>query len=535
MNKPKDGIFDEVLKGCAHEISLDPHGRLFPQEAHGVDSNVLSQSYLRLQTIYALGREICGTIEVEKLLEAIIDAIRRLVPLERCLVVSVDPAGKLKILKSYNVEINGDFDSWPVSRSIISKSLREGVSILSSDAIHDDRFSDIDSVNVQNIRSVICVPLGPGGPSTGVIYADSRLKCGCFSEMDLYFLTALSHYIDVAVRNANKLEEVRLQCRLSDERCATLQQELLGQHRIVGSSRILLKAYERLKRAAAKEIPILLTGETGTGKELFAKATHKLSGRSRKAFMPLNIAELSESIIESELFGHEKGSFSGASIARTGRLEMSNEGTLFLDEVAEIPVHIQAKLLRVLETGDFIKVGGTKWIHTDVRLVCATNKALETLVKEGKFREDLYFRLKGATIFIPPLRERKEDIPELVKYYLKVIKSEKSFTQAAIECMVNYAWPGNVRQLIHFVQEMEAVCESEVIDSSDLPDYIRKGVQDDGTLATDFPALPCLLAQVEEKHFRKALALCNGNNEEAIRKLGISRATFFERKKRYRL
>lgn len=535
MDERKDGIYDDALKGCIREISLDPHGRLFPQEAHGIDAKTLSESYLRLQTIYALGREICGTIEVERLLEAIIDAIRRLVPLERCLVASVDPPGKVKILRSHNIEAGGDFDFWPVSRSIISKSLREGVSILSSDAIHDDRFSNIDSVNVQNIRSVICVPLGPGGSSTGVIYADSRVKCGCFSELDLYFLTALSHYIDVAVRNAKKLEEVKNQCRLSDERSEALQQELLGQHRIVGSSRILIKAYESLKRAAAKEIPILLAGETGTGKELFAKATHKLSRRSRKTFMPLNIAELSEAIIESELFGHEKGSFSGATAARRGRLEMSDEGTLFLDEVAEIPVHIQAKLLRVLETGDFMRVGGTRWIHTDVRLVCATNKDLETLVKEGKFREDLYFRLKGATIRIPPLRDRKGDIPELIGFYLKVTKSERSFTQAAVECMVNYAWPGNVRQLIHFVQEMEAVCESEVIDSSDLPEYIRKSVRDDAPLTTDFPPLPCLLAQVEEKHFRKALALSNGNNEEAIRKLGISRATFFERKKRYRL
>ncbi len=275
-------------------------------------------------------------------------------------------------------------------------------------------------------------------------------------------------------------------------------------------------------------------GETGTGKELFAKAAHKLSKRGDKVYMPLNIAELSETIIESELFGHEKGAFSGALGRKVGRLEMSDGGTLFLDEIAEIPLHIQAKLLRVLETGEFMRVGGSQWIHTDMRLICATNKGLEELVRDGRFRKDLFYRLKGATINIPALRERSQDIPELVTYALKKIGSNKFFSSPSLDMMKRYSWPGNVRQLINLVQELDAVCESDIINLRDLPVYIGSAApqKEDGS---HFPTLQTMLSQVEEEHFQKAITLAKGNNEQALKLLGISRATFFERKKRYKL
>lgn len=215
------------------------------------------------------------------------------------------------------------------------------------------------------------------------------------------------------MRNASKLAKATAERQLSDERWAALQQELLRDHEIVlGRSQKLLDAYELLRRVADKQVPILLLGETGTGKELFAKAAHDLNTkRAKKIFLPLNIAALSETLIEAELFGHEKGAYTGAAIMRRGKFELADGGTLFLDEVAEIPLHIQPKLLRVLETGEFERIGAAKPMHSDVRLICATNKDLEGEIRKGRFRDDLYWRLKGLTIQLPALRERLEDIP----------------------------------------------------------------------------------------------------------------------------
>ena len=522
----------EALESCTQEIIIDPHGDLFPDRIEETDEKTVSESYRRLQMIYDIGRNICSTTDLDNLLKKTIEALIRSIALERCFIAAFNEEYKLEPLINHNIKLSEDISEWPTSKTIITRALKDSISILSADALQDERFSHVQSIDYHNIRSVICVPLGPKGSSNGIIYADNRLTSRSFSQLDLHFVTALSHYIDLGIRNARELTEAKSRQQLSDERCEVLQQELLREHQVVGKSLKLLETYEDLRRIAVKEVPILLLGKTGTGKELFAKAAHKLSKRSDKVFMPLNIAELSETIIESELFGHEGGAFTGALKRKIGRLELTNEGTLFLDEVAEIPLHIQAKLLRVLETGEFMRAGGTQLCHTDVRLVCATNSDLENLVAQGQFREDLYYRLKGATIKIPPLRERTGDIPELVNHALKKIGSDKAFSPSAIRRMQKYSWPGNVRQLIHMVQELDAVHESQTIQAKKLPEYIGTSTR---YKESDFPPLKDVLAQIEEKHFRQALDFSKGDNNRAIKLLGISRATYFERKKRYNL
>lgn len=532
MNKKTHENKKGSAKPSKQEITIDPYSNLFHDQLKDIDNSIILESYRRLQLIYDLGQKICAITDLEKLLKTIIKALISSISLERCFIAKFEETGKLIPLITHNIELNEDISKWPISKSVINKVLKEGLAILSSDTFQDERFSRAASVDLHNIRSVICTPLGYKDACTGIIYLDNTLKSGTFSEHDLHFLTALTHYIDLGIRNATELSEIKSQQQLSDERCKALQRELLQEHQIIGKSQKLLNAYEDLKHLAVTGVPIILTGETGTGKELFAKAAHKISNRAEKIFMPLNIADRTETMIESELFGHEKGVFTGAFTKRIGLLETANGGTLFLDEVSEIPIHIQTKLLRVLETGEFMRVGATKSVSTNVRLICATNKDLEECVRKNQFREDLYYRLYGGTIHIPPLCERSEDIPELIRYFLKNIRSKKTFSKSAMKQMMAYTWPGNVRLLQKVVEASVAMCEAETIDIGYLPPNIRSSTIHQ---VPHFPHLKDVLSEVEEKHFRRALELSKNNNDRAIKLLGISRATYFERKKRYKL
>ncbi len=528
INKGDDRYDDVTL-----EVVMDPHDEdLFPGPIGDKDETLLLESYRRLKSIYALSRKICATTHLEDLLNKIVETLITLIPLERCFIAVVTETGELQPIICHNITLPDKMNDWPVSNTILSKAVKEGISILSSDALIDERFSKVKSISFHNIQSVICVPLGPKESCNGIIYCDNRWDTHPFSEHDLYFLSVLSHYIDLSIRNAAEFSEIQSQRQLSDERCSILQNELLRDHKIVGNSQKMLKVYDDLKRYAEKDVSILLLGETGTGKELFAKAVHKLSNRCNKIFLPLSIAELSQTIIESELFGHEKGAFSGALSRKIGRLEIADQGTLFLDEIGEIPLYIQAKLLRVFETGQFMRVGGTKFLHTNVRLVCATNRDLQDMIRKDLFREDLFYRLKGATINIPPLRERKEDITALFEYALKKIGSKKNISKLTAKHMKRYFWPGNVRQLMHLAQELDAICRFETIEWRDLPAYMVNTAryQDD-----KFIPLKDVLAQVEENHIRRALELTDGDKNKSIQLLGVSRATFFERIKRYKL
>ena len=519
----------------AREYFVDPEADLFLQIPGGGDTKDLQESNRRLQIIYDLGRLICEATELDKVLVNVMAALPRLVDFERCFVATYDVDGKLRARAAYNIELSEDSAAWPVSKTLINRVLQEGISLLSSDALQDGQFSKISSITLYKTRSMMCVPLGPKDGRIGLIYADNTRKASSFSPVDLLFLTALSHYIYLGLRNASAIAKVTAERTLSDARWTTLQQELLREHQIVGKSTRLLAAYERLRRVAEKDAPILLLGETGTGKELFAKAAHNLSQRARKVFMPLNIVELAENLVESELFGHEKGAFTGAIARKIGRLELANGGTLFLDEVAEIPLHIQRKLLRVLEERRIERVGGAEPIPLNVRLICATNKDLQAAMQKGEFRDDLYFRLHGVSIQIPPLRERAEDLPELIQHFLGKLGSAKSFTAAAIRRMQSYTWPGNVRQLARVVEEIDAICERDEVREDDLPAYFGKTPALSPADPSPFVPLHELVAKIEREHIRRALEIAEGNNERAIKLLGISRATFFGRKEVYGL
>jgi two-component system response regulator HydG len=303
--------------------------------------------------------------------------------------------------------------------------------------------------------------------------------------------------------------------------------------------------YRVLRRVSPTMMPILIEGESGTGKELTARAIHLNSHRKDKGFYPINCAGLAESLLESELFGHVKGAFTGATADRKGLFQLADKGTLFLDEIGDMPPAMQAKLLRVLEDGLVMPVGGTAPIKVDTRFISATNHNLAKLVEERKFRQDLYFRIKGVSVTLPPLRNRPQDIPELFGYFLKQTCEELGrdihlITEPAMRAMMSYDWPGNIRQLNNVIRAMVAMCDGDTLDLRDLPPEISRIRQLQAPSLAGVSYIPDDMAgkplqEVEREHIRRTLELTGHNRSEAAKILQIGERTLYRKIKEYKL
>ena len=310
---------------------------------------------------------------------------------------------------------------------------------------------------------------------------------------------------------------------------------------IKGKNPAMQGIFEVIRRVAGTNITVLIEGESGTGKELLARAIHVNSHRRNRAFKPVNCAGLTESLLESELFGHSKGAFTGAATDRKGLFEIADKGTLFLDEIGDMPLNMQAKLLRVLEDGIVVPVGSNKPVVVDVRVISATNHDLAKLIEEKKFRQDLYFRIKGVSLTVPPLRTRIEDIPELANHFLRQTADEigkkiKGFSDVAMSILINFAWPGNIRQLRNAVRTMAVMCDKDRVDVADIPPDIYKPRQLPGA-AVVFPvdATAASLNDLERQAIVKTLIETGGNREKAAKILGIGERTLYRKIKEYNL
>lgn len=339
--------------------------------------------------------------------------------------------------------------------------------------------------------------------------------------------------LEIIIRRA--LESVSLK-----EENTELKRKLgssFGVKGMIGNSAKMKNIIETIEQVAPTRTTVLISGESGTGKELVAQAIHQCSGRTGK-FVPVHCSALPDNLIESELFGHERGAFTGAVEMRKGRFELAEGGTIFLDEIGEIPLHIQVKLLRVLESRSFERIGGSETIVTDARVVAATNRDLKKMVEEGTFREDLFYRLDVVSLEIPPLRERKEDIPLLVKHYLDVFNKENGkdigITETAMASLCAYAWPGNIRELRNCVERMVVLCRGKMIDLENVPVDIREGVTP-GIAKTVLSQPSCDLECNEKMLIERALNECGGNRTKAAEKLGISRRTLHRKLHTYNL
>ncbi|HNR52792.1 MAG TPA: sigma-54 dependent transcriptional regulator [Deltaproteobacteria bacterium] len=336
-----------------------------------------------------------------------------------------------------------------------------------------------------------------------------------------------------------KMEQAMEHCRLKEEN--RILKEIIGEHfdtrNIIGKSPSMIRLLETTSKAAASDATVLITGESGTGKEMIAGAIHFNSTRENHPFIKLNCAAISEGLLESELFGHERGAFTGAVRRREGRFSQAHRGTLFLDEISEMSMAMQAKLLRVIQEKEFTRVGGEEVLTVDVRIITATNRDLLAEVQQGNFREDLYYRLNVINLKVPPLRERREDIPLLAEHFLKMFsakndKAIKGFTPQAMDRLIRYRWPGNVREMMNAVESAVVLSDSEYISESDL-----------SLLHAELPSLEAVapvsadlpLEEVEKTTILKTLEISGGNKSEAARKLGITRATLHKKLKKYRV
>jgi transcriptional regulator with GAF, ATPase, and Fis domain len=399
-----------------------------------------------------------------------------------------------------------------VSRTIVERVLRDREALLIG------RGEASGSVAAAGIRSLACVPLpGPEGP-LGVLYVDTSVPGGGLTGEHLQWLAAAAALAAGPLAAALRAERLERENR-------RLQEAELG-HGLVGESPALRRAWDVITRAAPTSTTVLILGESGTGKELAARAIHGASRRAGKPFVAINCATLSETLLESELFGHERGAFTGAVERKTGKLEVAHGGTLFLDEVGEMPPQLQARLLRVLQERTFERVGSTKPIQVDIRLVAATNRDLLKAISEGTFRADLYYRLNVVSITMPPLRERREDIPLLASHFAALhgrdIRGRESGISAeARALLVRYDWPGNVRELGNVIERAVVLGADDTIRPEDLPEALLETAPAQATDAAPTPRFHEALNGLKRRLIVEAVHESGGNITRAAERLDL--------------
>jgi Nif-specific regulatory protein len=487
---------------------------------------------IQLRALYDMIRALNSETDPEALLPAILDMALGAVHAERGMILLTDPAtGGFSVRLSRNLEKETASDAEAYSRGIAAQA-GEGQSILALDAGHDERFKDLKSVSLYRIRSLMCVPLRSRGRIVGTVYLDSRREGRMFSQEDLRFVEAFADHAALALENA------RARARLEEEnrRLRAVAGERTSFASIIGRSQPMQRVFDLLQTIAKSELPVLVLGESGTGKELVAKAIHFHGPRKAKVFLSENCAALPESLLESTLFGHVRGAFTGADRDRAGLFEQADGGTLFLDEVGDMSPTMQARLLRVLQEGEVRRVGDERVVHVDVRVIAATNKDLEKEIREGRFREDLFYRLNVLSVPLPPLRERPGDIALLTASLVERIAKERGratprVDNEVLDLLERYSWPGNVRQLENVLQRLSLLAGDGAVTLSVLEsdENLRRTFLEDRA-----PAVPVLsLAKNEEEQIRRALEETAGNRDRAARLLGISRATVYRKIKEY--
>jgi Nif-specific regulatory protein len=408
-----------------------------------------------------------------------------------------------------------------VSQTIVRRVMSEGVSILSNDTQTGTSFSEIESIVALQIRSLLAVPIAVHERRLGVLYLSTSDPHSIFDESHLQLMTAIAGVAAVAIENVRHLEWLESENR-------RLVEEINIAHNMIGESPRLQEVHKFIAKVARHDTTVLIRGESGTGKELVARAIHLNSKRASKPFVAINCAALPEALLESELFGHEKGAFTGAMLQKKGKLEVADGGTVFLDELGEMSAALQAKLLRVLQEREFDRVGGTRPIRTDIRLVAATNRDLEEMMRQGTFRTDLYYRLKVATILLPPLRERREDIPLLATYFMartaeKCNRVVRGLTPEARKYLLNYHWPGNVRELENVIESAIVLGVSEWIRPEDLAEILLEAGNDEGeVIEGGQPAkYHDAILEAKKRVILEANEKAGGNLTEAARLLGL--------------
>jgi Nif-specific regulatory protein len=399
-----------------------------------------------------------------------------------------------------------------VNQAILRRVLNEGVAILENGGPES---GDDGAEEQKGSRSVLCAPMTGTGRTLGILYLETT-DAATFKQDDLQLVSAIANLAAMGLENARQFERLGMENqRLRAEVCLT--------HDMVGRGARMREVYQFIERVAPSDSTVLIQGESGTGKELAARAIHKNSPRKNHPFVALNCAALTETLLESELFGHEKGAFTSAICQKKGYLEVAEGGTIFLDEIGELPPILQAKLLRVLQEREFVRVGGTKTMKINVRFLAATNRDLQKSVREEKFRGDLFHRLNVISITLPALREHPEDIPALAEHFLaryamKAVRKVTGLSEQARACLLHYDWPGNIRELENAMERAVVVGSSDLILPEDLPDTLVETGANHGPSAAKYHDA---IRDLKKQLILNALEQSGGNITEAAKLLGV--------------
>ena len=470
-----------------------------------------------LEQLVELSASMMRDTEPEQLFAVMLKGLVALTGSEKGFVIVLHD-GERHLAAAHNVD-NEKLDITKVSDSIVDQVVEHLQPLLVSDAAKDSRFGKAKSVVDMRLSSVMCVPLIYRRDLLGVLYLANDSVTDLFTERDLDMLRVFAAQASLVVYHALQLNQLRV-----DNRNLRSQLQQASQGEMIGTCPPMKAMFKVLRRVAPTDLSVLVLGETGTGKELVAKEIHKLSARRDRPFVAINCGAIPENLLESELFGHRKGSFTGAVADKIGKVEAATGGSLFLDEIGEMPMNLQVKLLRVLQERVIERVGDLEPRPVDIRVIAATNKDLELLISDGAFREDLYYRLNEMAVHLPPLRDRGEDIVVLGQYFLNQYREQygskpRGFTNQALLAMKNYFWPGNVRELENRIKKAVIMSDRALLNPDDL------GLEG-GQKRSIQP-----LSEAEEAfkldYIRKALDLNNWNKAQTARDLGVDARTIF--------
>lgn len=491
-----------------------------------------------LSTLYEVSKAINSSTDLEVIMKEIMDALHEQMGMERGTLTLLDnETGELFIEIAQGLEKDQiGRGRYRIGEGITGKVVEAGEPIVVPNVGNEPLF--LNRTGARDIKrsniSFICVPIKLDQKTIGALSVDRLFQENISFEEDVRLLTIISSMVAQAVR-IHQLHEKEKE-KLAAEN-SLLKQELKKKFHpkgIIGESKRMGDVYASIELVSQTRATVMLRGESGTGKERVAHAIHYASDRAEKPFIKVSCAALPEALLESELFGYEKGAFTGAVSTKAGRFEMADTGTLFLDEIGDISPSTQIKLLRVLQEREFERLGGTQTVHVDIRLITATNKNLEEEVRAGKFRQDLYYRLNVIPIFMPALRERNEDIPMLVKHFLQKSaaenrKSVKFISDSAMEYLMNYAWPGNVRELENAIERAVILCPGDTLAPELFPipgitqnmPALKQAFGEDSAHSLSTP-LPDAVANLEKQVIHQALQQTGGNQKKAAEILGIT-------------
>jgi len=423
-----------------------------------------------LNALLKISRVVHAIRDLEELQAQLLDLIFEVIPAGRGAILLAEGAGQEFNCLYARTRQAGEPQLVRVSRTIARQVMKDNVAILGMDVAASGALRNVESLAASEVRSLLCVPLTVFQRVIGCIYLDSTNATNRFQEDHLQLVAAIAGISAVALDNARRLQWL-------EEENQRLTTEVRQEQSLVGEGARIKEIFQFLARVAPTDSTVLIEGESGTGKELAARALHRNSHRANKPFVAINCAAIPETLLESDLFGHERGAFTGAAVQKKGRLEVADGGVVFLDEIGELAPALQVKLLRVLQEREFERVGGTHTVKVDIRLIAATNRDLNEAVRTGQFRQDLYYRLAVVKLTMPPLRDRREDIPMLTRHFLQKYAKRskvkpKPVSREAMAALVNYEWPGNVRELENAIERALVMGSADMVRLEDLPESL---------------------------------------------------------------